>query len=50
MIVPTPLDPRRYLDKMAHKLIRSFAKGAQVFFHYTGTYVGNTNVYIVVRA
>ena len=39
----------RYLDELGRKLIRSFANGAQVFFHYTGSYVGNTNVYSVLE-
>jgi hypothetical protein len=37
----------RYLESMLRKIIRTFANGATVFFHYTGTYVGNTNVYSV---
>jgi hypothetical protein len=38
-----------YLETMTRKIIRSFANGAQVIFHYTGTYVGNTNVYSVLE-
>jgi hypothetical protein len=44
-----PISPRsaREHETMARKLVRSFANGADVFFHYTATYVGNTNVYSV---
>ena len=44
-----PMSPgtARYHENMARKLIRSFANGAEVFFHYTASYVGNTNVYSV---
>ena len=35
------------LEHMTKTLVRTFANGADVFFHYTATYVGNTNVYSV---
>lgn len=34
-------------ETLTRKLIQSFANGAEVFFHYTATYVGNTNVYSI---
>lgn len=37
----------RYLDRLARTLIQTFANGADVFFHYDATYVGNTNVYSI---
>ncbi len=46
---PLNAESGRYLETMARKIIRSFANGAQVIFHYTGTYVGNTNVYSVLE-
>lgn len=44
-----PMSPgsARYHETMARKLIRTFANGAEVFFHYTASYVGNTNVYSI---
>jgi hypothetical protein len=44
-----PMGPgsAREHEALARKLIQSFANGAEVFFHYTATYVGNTNVYSV---
>ena len=44
---PLNTESGRYLETMIRKIIRTFANGATVFFHYTGTYVGNTNVYSV---
>ena len=44
-----PMGPgsAREHETLTRKLIRSFANGAEVFFHYTATYVGNTNVYSI---
>ena len=46
---PLNVGSAKYLETMTRKIIRSFANGAQVIFHYTGTYVGNTNVYSVLE-
>jgi hypothetical protein len=35
------------LENIVKKLVQTFANGAQVFFHYTASYVGNTNVYSI---
>ena len=35
------------LRHISKTLVRTFAAGADVFFHYTATYVGNTNVYSI---
>ena len=44
-----PLSPgsAQYLENLSKTLVRTFANGADVFFHYSATYVGNTNVYSI---
>lgn len=37
----------RQLEHIVKTLVQTFANGAQVFFHYTASYVGNTNVYSI---
>jgi hypothetical protein len=37
----------QYLENLNKTLVRTFANGADVFFHYSATYVGNTNVYSI---